>query len=202
MRFYGYFQAEQLGGICPKSTDFGTASTKNFVSGLNWESFRKFCKPSRQIAKVITSWKLIPPFAKCISTQPERKKFSEIKILELHAAVKPPKLLSGGQVHDSEVAIDLLSKITLEGKKVLTDKAFCSEEIRNFISEKEAVACIPDKSNAVVKHDFDPELYKARNIIERFFQRIKNFRHIATRYDKLSICFLNFVILAAVMIQL
>ncbi|MBR6012596.1 MAG: transposase, partial [Selenomonadaceae bacterium] len=41
-----------------------------------------------------------------------------------------------------------------------------------------------------------------RNIIERFFQRIKNFRHIATRYDKLSICFLNFVILAAVMIQL
>ena len=45
-------------------------------------------------------------------------------------------------------------------------------------------------------HDFDKELYKARNIVERFFQRIKTFRH-----DKLSDCFLNFVFLAAVIIQ-
>ena len=59
-----------------------------------------------------------------------------------------------------------------------------------------------DKINAVIIHDFDKELYKARNIIERFFNRIKNFRHIATRYDKLSICFLNFVLLAAVMIKI
>ena len=110
--------------------------------------------------------------------------------------------LTGGNVHDSEMAIKLLSKITLAGKKVLADKAFCSEEIRNFISHEKAEACIPDKSNAVAKHDFDRELYKARNIIERFFQRIKNFRHIATRYDKLSECFLNFILLSAVMIQI
>ena len=51
-------------------------------------------------------------------------------------------------------------------------------------------------------HDFDKDLYKARNIIERFFQRIKNFRHIATRYDKLSICFQNFVTLATIKIQI
>ena len=108
--------------------------------------------------------------------------------------------LSGGNVHDSEMAIKLLSKVTLVGKKVLADKAFCSEEIRNFISQEKAVACIPDKS--VVTHEFDAELYKARNIIERFFQRIKTFRHIATRYDKLSDCFLNFILLAAVMIQI
>ena len=100
------------------------------------------------------------------------------------------------------MAIKLLSKVTLVGKKVLADKAFCSEEIRNFISQEKAVACIPDKSNAVVTHEFDEELYKARNIIERFFQRIKNFRHIARRYDKLSDCFLNFILLAAVMIQI
>ena len=110
--------------------------------------------------------------------------------------------LSGGNVHDSEMAIKLLSKVTLVGKKVLADKAFCSEEIRNFISQEKAVACIPDKSNAVVTHEFDEELYKARNIIERFFQRIKTFRHIAMRYDKLSDCFLNFILLAAVMIQI
>lgn len=110
--------------------------------------------------------------------------------------------LSGGNVHDSEMAIKVLSKVTLEGKKILADKGYCSEEIRNFISQEKAEVCIPDKSNAVVIHNFDKELYKSRNIIERFFQRIKNYRHVATRYDKLSNCFLNFIILAAVMIQI
>ena len=110
--------------------------------------------------------------------------------------------MTSGKVHDSEVAIRLLSKVTLEDKKVLADKAFSSEDIRKYIVSQNAVACIPDKSNAVHRHDFDKELYKARNIIERFFQRIKTFRHIATRYDKLSDCFLNFVFLASVMIQI
>ena len=110
--------------------------------------------------------------------------------------------MSGGNVHDSLMAIKLLSKVTLEGKKVLADKAFCSEEIREYIDSQKATACIPDKSNAVVTHEFDEELYKSRNIIERFFNRIKNYRHISTRYDKLSVCFLNFVLLAAVMIQI
>ena len=110
--------------------------------------------------------------------------------------------LSGGNVHDSLMAIKVLSKVTLEGKKILADKGYCSEEIRNFISQEKAEVCIPDKSNAVVIHNFDKELYKSRNIIERFFQRIKNYRHVATRYDKLSNCFLNFIILAAVMIQI
>ena len=93
----------------------------------------------------------------------------------------------GGNVHDSEMAIKLLSKIDLAGKKVLADKAFCSENIRNFIFQEKAEVCIPDKSNAVVIHDFDKERYKSRNI--------------ATRYDKLSDCFLNFILLSAVMIQ-
>ena len=95
-----------------------------------------------------------------------------------------------------------LSKVTLEGKKILGDKGYCSEEILNFISQEKAEVYIPDKSNAVVIHNFDKELYKSRNIIERFFQRIKNYRPVATRYDKLSNCFLNFIILAAVMIQI
>ena len=111
-------------------------------------------------------------------------------------------ILTGGDVHDSECAIDLLSEVKIEGKAVLADKAFSAECIRSFIASHNAVVCIPDKSNAVVKHDFDKELYKQRNIIERFFHRIKKFRHISTRYDKLSVCFLSFVILAAIMIQI
>ena len=61
--------------------------------------------------------------------------------------------------------------------------------------------CIPDKANFGTKHDFDAELYKRRNLVERFFQRIKNYRHVATRYDKLALCFENFVLLAASVIH-
>ena len=110
--------------------------------------------------------------------------------------------LSGGQFHDGEFSIKLFENLNIDGKNILGDKAYGSKEFRVFIAEHNAKACIPDKINAVIIHDFDKELYKARNIIERFFNRIKNFRRIATRYDKLSICFLNFVLLAAVMIKI
>ena len=111
-------------------------------------------------------------------------------------------LLSGGHIHDSECAIELLSKVNLEGKTVLGDKAFSSSHIRDFIQAQKATVCIPDKVNSVIRHPFDRELYKARNIVERFFLRIKNHRHIATRYDKLLSCFENFIFLAAVLIQI
>ena len=111
-------------------------------------------------------------------------------------------LLSGGQLHDSEYAIELLSKVNLDGKTVLGDKAFCSTQIRDFLQMQGGSVCIPDKVNSLIKHDFDCELYKARNIVERFFLRIKNHRHIATRYDKFLSCFENFVLLAAIMIQI
>ena len=111
-------------------------------------------------------------------------------------------LLSGGHIHDSECAVELLSKVNLEGKTVFGDKAFCSAQIRDFVQSQKAKVCIPDKINSLLKHDFDCELYKARNIIERFFLRIKNHRHIATRYDKLLSYFENFVLLATIMIQI
>ena len=110
-------------------------------------------------------------------------------------------ILTGGQIHDSEPAIALLKGIKLKGKKILADKAYSCEQIRVFIAEHGAVACIPDKANFKIKHDFDSQLYKQRNIVERFFQRIKNYRHIATRYDKLALCFENFVLLASSVIH-
>ncbi len=91
----------------------------------------------------------------------------------------------------------LFSGIVLAGKKVLADKAYSCEKIRNQLEKQGAVLCIPDKSNSKMKHSFDAELYKRRNLVERFFQRVKNFRHIAFRFDKLADCFLNFVLLAS-----
>lgn len=109
--------------------------------------------------------------------------------------------LSGGHIHDSEPAIELLKGVALKGKKVLADKAYSCDKIRDYLEEHGAQICIPDKANFKMKHAFDVDLYKRRNLVERFFQRIKNFRHVAFRFDKLAVCFLNFVLLASVVIH-
>ena len=110
-------------------------------------------------------------------------------------------VLTGGQIHDSKAALALLSGVELGGKTILADKAYSSESIRNYLDKRGVQICIPDKVNFKVKHAFDAELYKRRNLVERFFQLIKNYRHIATRYDKLAFCFLNFVLLASASIH-
>ena len=110
-------------------------------------------------------------------------------------------ILTGGNIHDSEPAIELFDNIEIAGKKILADKVYSCQVIRDYLEEQDAVVCIPDKSTFKTKHTFDAELYKQRNIVERFFQRIKNFRHIATRFDKLVVCFKNFVLLVACVIH-
>ena len=111
-------------------------------------------------------------------------------------------ILTGGQINDSEPVFELFAGIELKGKKVLADRAYSCQSIRHYLEERGGVVCILDKTNFKTKHSFDAELYKQRNLVERFFQRIKNYRHIATRYDKLAFCFLNFVLLASAAIHL
>ena len=95
-------------------------------------------------------------------------------------------VLTGGQIHDSEPALSLFADVDITGKKILADRAYSGQSIRDYLEKHSATVCIPDKANFRIKHEFDAELYKGRNIVERFFQRIKNYRHIATRYDKLG----------------
>ena len=82
------------------------------------------------------------------------------------------------------------------------NQAIGVSRIREFIQEQGGIVCILDKANSRTSHKFDRDLYKVRNVVERFFLRIKTRRRIATRYDKLAVCFLNFVILSALLIQL
>ena len=110
-------------------------------------------------------------------------------------------MLTGRHVHDSETVIELLKGVALKGKIFLADKAYSREQICFFVADRGAIACIPDKANFRTKHDFDLELYKQRNIVERFFQRIKNYRHIVSRYNKLAVCFENFILLATCVIH-
>ena len=106
--------------------------------------------------------------------------------------------LSGGQVSDNTVAIDLLASIDIKNANILGDKAYGTKEIRTYITEQDAAYTIPPKSNTKEPWDCDWWLYKERHLVECFFNKIKHFRRIATRYDKLASSFCAFVYIAAI----
>lgn len=85
---------------------------------------------------------------------------------------------------------------------VVADKAFDADALLAAIEKAGAKAVIPPKSNRRIQRPFDRHQYKHRNLIERFFCRIKQFRRIATRYDKLASRFSSFIALAASFIWL
>ena len=107
-------------------------------------------------------------------------------------------LLSAGNDHDSVHAVELLEKVKISGSHVLADRAYGAREIREYISEHGASYVIPPQSNVSKPWPVDWHLYKERHLVECFFQKIKWFRRIATRYDKLDASFLSFLYLAAI----
>jgi transposase len=114
---------------------------------------------------------------------------------------------TGGQVHDSTQAEDLLDKVPppVEGegpRSTAADKAYDSDIILEKIRQNGATPVIPPRANRLNPQEFDSDLYRNRNLIERFFCRIKQFRRIATRYDKLVRRFDSFIALAAAFIWL
>ena len=111
-------------------------------------------------------------------------------------------VLSPGNDHDSIHAIETLQTTDIEGADVLGDKAYGSKAILDYIAEHGGQVVIPPKSNAKEPWEYDKELYKHRNVVERFFQRIKWFRCVATRYDKTDASFLSFVYIAAIVLLL
>ena len=87
-------------------------------------------------------------------------------------------------------------------KSVTADKAFDTNAILQAIQELGAEAVIPSKETRVEARTLNSHQYRNRNLIERFFCRIKHFRRIATRYDKLAERFSSFLALAAAYIWL
>lgn len=109
-------------------------------------------------------------------------------------------MLSGGQVHDSQYGLALLQHH--QADFVLADKAYASSKILRQIDAMDSQAVIPPHPRSKILRVYDRELYKARNIVERFFNRLKHFRGIATRYAKRSKYFLEGVKFAAVITML
>jgi transposase len=105
-------------------------------------------------------------------------------------------LLTGGQVADC-IAADILLDLMPATAILNGDKGYDSDAVRRKIESKGAAPNIPPKINRRWKNCFSPTLYRDRNAIERMFGRIKDFRRIATRYDRLAQNFLASVCLAA-----
>ena len=129
------------------------------------------------------------------------------KNTKIHALVdglgNPVRLIfTGGQTGDSKQGVPLLEGIDLSGSAVLGDKAYGTVEILTYIRSHGGTVVIPPKSNTVDPWDCDFYHYKERHLVECFFNKLKHFRRVATRYDKLSSMFQAFVYLACIMIWL
>jgi transposase len=109
-------------------------------------------------------------------------------------------VLLPGQRHDSVGVEPLITGVDFEA--LIADKAFDSNALRALLNERGAVAVIPAKADRKTAIPHDVEMYKWRHLVENFFQRIKEFRRIATRYDKTDTSFAAAIYLAAALLAL
>ena len=124
---------------------------------------------------------------------------------KVHVAVdalgNPVRLIAtGGQVADVTQGKALISGIKAE--HVIADKGYDSSELVGAIEAGGAKAVIPPRSNRKEPRDYDKHTYKDRNLVERFLNKVKNCRRIATRYEKTSRNYLAFWQLASIMVLL
>ena len=125
---------------------------------------------------------------------------------KIHAVVDadglPVRLgLTPGEAHDNRLCWVLLAELQPR-TTLLADRGYDADWIREFARRKGAWANIPPKRNRIEPICFSAYLYRARNLVERFFNKIKQCRRIATRYDKLAANYLAFVKLASIRLWL
>ena len=95
--------------------------------------------------------------------------------------------ITGGETHDIKVAPKLLDKLSSASGYFIADKGYDSDKFRDLIREKNKTPVIPRRSNSRKSNlDFDSHLYKIRHLVENIFARIKHYRGVATRFDKLA----------------
>lgn len=109
--------------------------------------------------------------------------------------------LTEGQIHDL-IGSDYFLE-DFQADALLADKAYdAHERVIQKLEAQGKEAVIPPKKNRKQQRKYDKELYKARHLIENFFARLKQYRAIATRYDKLATTFLGGILLASSVIWL
>lgn len=106
--------------------------------------------------------------------------------------------LTPGQTHDSQAAAELIPFVR-PGQNFLADRAYDTNAIRAAVNARGAAMTIPPKSlRKAALLPYDKRAYRARNLIERFFNKLKQYRGLATRYDKLPETFMGGVKLLAI----
>lgn len=108
--------------------------------------------------------------------------------------------LGPGQQNDMAPACDLIRG--LPGKQVLADRAYDANSLCDLIVEQGGEPVIPPRRHRKLQRGYDRIAYKQRWGVEGFFAKLKQWRRIATRYDKLAANFLGFIILASIMLRL
>ena len=109
--------------------------------------------------------------------------------------------ITEGQAHDGRSADDMLDTVQ-HGCTLLADRAYDSNRLRAELTRRGAVANIKPMKGRLEKLPFDRDLYRQRNVVERFFNKLKHFRAVATRYDKRDDNFEASITLAAIRVQL
>jgi transposase len=99
--------------------------------------------------------------------------------------------LTGGHRHDITQAEALI--VDLEVEHVIGDKGFDSADFLQFILSMGAVPVIPPRSNRKTPREYDEYLYRERHLVECFINKIKHYRHIFSRFDKLASRYLGFL---------
>jgi len=109
-------------------------------------------------------------------------------------------ILTGGEVADITQAPALIKRFNAQA--VIADKGYDADAFVALINAAGAAAVIPPRSNRTQQRAYDHHLYKDRNLVERFFNRLKQFRRIATRYEKLARNFISMLNLVCAYIWL
>jgi transposase len=105
-------------------------------------------------------------------------------------------LISPGQASDMGAVPELLAGLPTP-TTVVADRGYDSNAVIELIARSGAQPNIPSCSRRIVRRSVDPDIYRQRNQVERFFCRLKHFRRVATRFDKLARNFLAAVLLAS-----
>ena len=107
-------------------------------------------------------------------------------------------VVTGGEVSDFKGYHPLLAEPGPEPKVLIADKGYDADFVRKDVQQRGAAPIIPTKRNRTNQHPVDGFLYALRNEIERCFNRLKNARRLATRYDKTMLSYLGFVQIVAI----
>ena len=120
---------------------------------------------------------------------------------KIHAVVDgrgAPQVLALSAGHEADVshAVGLLEEVT--ARAAVADKGYDSDPLRDWMKVHQITPCIPPRSNRTHPRPYSRPLYRRRHLVENFFAKLKTFRRVATRYDKLATTFFGWIMLAVI----